>query len=337
MVYNRSQSFLSFLPIVVFYSLALTNLSQSIGQHPHPDELKRKTQVTFKRTESGVEVQIGEELFTCLDTKRFSRPICYPIFAPGQIGMTRNWPMKSGSREPQDHPHHQSMWIGHFINGIDFWTQAGGREQIRDIQLDPERSRLVVHSDWVSHSGQQICSTESSYTFGSADLYRANPMRWIRVTITFSSREHDLQFEDTKEGMFAIRTHPNLQLTPAKEAGPNAPFGTASNSEGIQGKEIWGKKARWVLYQGEIHGAPVAVAMFDHPSNLRHPTTWHARDYGLIAANPFGLHEFLGASVGEGAHKITKGDKLTLTFQALFIRGKPNVSDVERWYTEFAD
>jgi len=35
-------------------------------------------------------------------------------------------------------------------------------------------------------------------------------------------------------------------------------------------------------------GKTVGIAVFDHPSNPRHPTTWHVRDYGLFAANPLG-------------------------------------------------
>ncbi len=28
------------------------------------------------------------------------------------------------------------------------------------------------------------------------------------------------------------------------------------------------------------------------PKNPRHPATWHAREYGLLAANIFGLHDY---------------------------------------------
>ena len=54
------------------------------------------------------------------------------------------------------------------------------------------------------------------------------------------------------------------------------------------------------------------IAMFDHPSNLRHPTTWHARDYGLVAANPFGLHDFSKKNPkGAGNHVIPAGGTQT--------------------------
>jgi len=46
---------------------------------------------------------------------------------------------------------------------------------------------------------------------------------------------------------------------------------------------------------------------FDNPKNLRHPTYWHARHYGLLAANPFGLGEFLHDRHRDGSFVIAAG------------------------------
>ena len=74
-----------------------------------------------------------------------------------------------------------------------------------------------------------------------------------------------------------IRTHPALRLR------GSVAKGKAVNSGGISGKSVWGKRAEWVDYWGKIGKQTVGVAIFDHPSNPRHPTWWHARDYGLVA------------------------------------------------------
>ena len=39
-------------------------------------------------------------------------------------------------------------------------------------------------------------------------------------------------------------------------------------------------------------GHTVTIAIFDHPGNPGYPTYWHARGYGLFAANPLGRHIF---------------------------------------------
>ena len=103
----------------------------------------------------------------------------------------------------------------------------------------------------------------------------------------------------------------------------------------MSGKEIWGKNAKWLLYQGPIDGKPMSIAMFDHPENLRHPTTWHARDYGLVTANPFGLHHFLGKEKGSGAYRLKDGETLTLRYRVEFLNGLATPEEIESRYRAF--
>ena len=85
-------------------------------------------------------------------------------------------------------------------------------------------------------------------------------------------------------------------------------------------------------YSGLVDGKMTGIACFDHPDNLRHPTTWHARDYGLIAANPFGLHDFEKKDKGAGDYTIKKGESLTLKYRWLFHTGDTAAAKIEdRW------
>ena len=74
----------------------------------------------------------------------------------------------------------------------------------------------------------------------------------------------------------------------------------------------------------------MSIAMYDYPTNLGHPTTWHARDYGLVTANPFGQHHFLGKKKGAGAHKVKKGKELTLRYRIEFIGGAATAESITR-------
>ena len=89
------------------------------------------------------------------------------------------------------------------------------------------------------------------------------------------------------------------------------------------------------MYFGPVEGNPVSILMCDHPSNFRHPTTWHARDYGLIAANPFGLHDFLRMPKGSGAISLARGQTLTLRYRVYFADGILDTEAAEKLYTEF--
>lgn len=64
------------------------------------------------------------------------------------------------------------------------------------------------------------------------------------------------------------------------------------SSEGINGGEVWGTRAKWMELYGSIGDENISLVVCDHPSNLSYPTYWHARGYGLFAANPFGVKDF---------------------------------------------
>jgi hypothetical protein len=108
------------------------------------------------------------------------------------------------------------------------------------------------------------------------------------------------------------------------------------NSEGSAGeKAIWGKRADWVDYDGNVSGEDLGIAVFDSPKNLRHPTYWHARHYGLLAANPFGVKEFTHDRHQDGSYVIPAGGSLTLRYRVLVHHGdfqQARVGDAYRQY-----
>jgi len=129
----------------------------------------------------------------------------------------------------------------------------------------------------------------------------------------------ELTIGDEEEAAWAIRMIPTLRLR-GKVA-----QGKIVNSEGARDGEVWGKRAAWVDYYGpDRAGNPVGIAILDHPENLRHPTWWHARDYGLLAANPFGEGKFeKKADRDAGRYVIPTGEALTFRYRTIFARGRP--------------
>ena len=112
--------------------------------------------------------------------------------------------------------------------------------------------------------------------------------------------------------------------------------GTCLNSEGVIGKPIWGKRASWISYWAMFDEENVAISIFDHPSNPRHPTWWHARDYGLVAANPFGQHDFESKPEGAGNMNLKLGESVTFSYRFLFHLGDPQKSGLSQKYIEWS-
>ena len=335
--------------IFIIFCLAGITTDSAFGLQLNPDNSNEQTKlrsasdsdaskpssVVLSQNDKQISVSLDGKLFTSFDFQTYAKPIFYPIYAPGQIPMTRDWPMKKDSvGESHDHPHHKSMWISHEISGVDFWKEREGSVVTDSIETDfagKPNNVFRASSSWIKKSdGETLLTDRTTYWFGGD-----NKSRWINCLISYRATHGDFQFDDTKEGLFAIRTHPDLRLSARPKSGVAEVFGKAINSEGVTGKAVWGKAAKWMLYYGPVNGKPVSVAIYDHPSNLRHPTTWHARDYGLVAANPFGMHHFLGRKKGAGAYKVKGGESLELCYRIEFFRGIATPEVVEAKFKEF--
>ena len=113
--------------------------------------------------------------------------------------------------------------------------------------------------------------------------------------------------------------------------------GVITTATGERGEaEAWGKRAAWCDYSGLVEGDLVGVAIFDHPTNFRHPTYWHVRDYGLMTANPFGLSHFLGDPERDGSLVVPAGDELTFRYRLYCHGGDARGGYVAEQYLNFA-
>ena len=287
-------------------------------------------QVTLNSTPTQVEVQINDQPFTVYRFQGYPRPILFPVFGPGQVPMTRSYPMADALGEARDHPHHKSIWFAHgAVNGVDFWGEKGTIEST-SVTIDESKSQITATNQYRANN-QTICTDKTHLRFGATES-----TRWIDYDVTLTASEGDVLLGDTKEGTFAIRTHPDLQLSANPEGGVPEVFGHALNSEGERDQAIWGKRAKWVYYFGPVEGTDVGILFMDHPQNLRHPTTWHARDYGLVAANPFGLHDFLSEPEKTGDVIIKKSGSMRFVYRLLFLHGTADSTDCEQQFQAFA-
>ena len=292
------------------------------------ENLKSKTGgVSIKHisADKKVAVSLGSKLFTEYRYGNAKKPILYPIIGPHGISMTRNFPMKKGVHgEATDHPHHQSLYYVHIINGHDFWHARDGVEVRNDkivkAEMVGDEAVMVSQNSWMKDE-TVVCTDTTELRFGETD-----GARYIDFKITMHASNGPITFNETKEGTMAIRTHPALRLK------GDVAKGSAINSEGITGKSIWSKPAKWVNYWGPIDGNTVGIAIFDHPKNPRHPTTWHARDYGLITANPFGGKSFKS---GKGAMKVAKDSSVTFAYRFLFHKGSHKAAGISKQYQQW--
>lgn len=282
-----------------------------------------------------LQIQINGKLFTEYRTDRHV-PCLYPLMSPDGTHLTRQFPFQQDiAGEQSDHPHHIGFWFAHgSVNGYDFWHGRKGEKIVttRLHHTPPEevpggaRISFLAALDWIAED-KVVLREERTYT-----ITQRGTDRIIDVSCRLKATEGDVIFGDTKEGSFALRVAPTMRLK------GEIAQGGITNSNGNQGADSWGKRAKWVAYYGpDSTGTPTVAAIFDHPNNLRHPTWWHARDYGLLTANPFGARAYGGKASGQfDDYQLKQGEVLTLQYRLLLHQGELGTAQLDERWSDFS-
>jgi hypothetical protein len=327
---RRSFSFAVFASVVCWAGMFLPLQQRACGQ---------TEAVGVSMRDGKVVVEIGGKLFTEYHYQDVPRPYFWPVLTADGGEMTRQWPMANAKDEEHDHPHHRGLWFAHGnVNGLDFWSEEPNSCKIvHDGFLEVKsfnRYGLIKSKDkWLDHAGAVVCTDVRTMRFyGLSDRER---MLDFDITLQ-APPDKPVVFGDTKEGTMAIRVAESMRLKHKNGAGQ----GHIVMSTGLRDEETWGKRADWCDYYGPVakdgkNPEILGVAIFDHPDNPRHPTTWHVRDYGLFAANPFGLHEFEKAPANAGNLTIPAGQSVTFRYRFYFHHGDEKQAHVAEEYQKY--
>ncbi|HLW66598.1 MAG TPA: PmoA family protein [Gemmataceae bacterium] len=257
-----------------------------------------------------------------------AKPYSWPLYAPGDIPLTRFWPMEKGApKETKDHVHQKSAWFCHGdvipegmelkaktkgVEGVDFWSEADGHGKIvcepqvtGDLRINWAMPNIATHNVWLTAEGVKILDEDRDIT-----LKLVGENRLLIFDIDLHASVCPITFADTKEGAFGVRVNDEIRLD---SKGPKSKMVNADSKSGE--KEIWGFKSDWCDYSGEIGGNLAGIAVFDDPKNA-YRACWHARAYGLMAANPFGRDRsgFPAVKGQTDLVKLRKGEHLKLRY-----------------------
>ena len=76
----------------------------------------------------------------------------------------------------------------------------------------------------------------------------------------------------------------------------------------------------------------MTIAILDNPSNPNFPTFWHARGYGLFAANPLGEKVLPGDGKQDFDLTLEPGKSATFHYRVLILDGTAKPADIEKAY-----
>lgn len=304
------------------------------------------TGFTAEKSPTGVVVKYDGQPFAEYVISEANKPYLFPVYGPTGKQMTRAFPMQNVDGEQKDHYHHRGICFGHQdINGFDSWMERGSVSLLPDDQLNDKQKAALARMGSTKHvafkeikadAQQAVIVEENEYVGGDGKksvteirrmTFRVEgETRLIDWDQEFIARDGEVTFGDRKDAGLSIRVPTSMAVDTNKG-------GHIVTSTGITDKDAWGKRAPWVDYSGPVDGETLGVAMLNHPTSFRHPTTWHVRTYGLFTANCFGT---LDKNDPNGPVTLKQGEKLLLRHRFLFHKGDDKAANIAAAYERYA-
>ena len=287
--------------------------------------------------ERRVDIVINGQPFTSyIWPEKLAKPVLYPVRTAKGTVVTRGFPLEPRPGERVDHPHHAGLWFNYGnVSGFDFWNNSEaikvedipkmGNIRHRAITLaksGADQAELEVDADWISGRQQLILKEHTRFVFRGGANFRSID----RVT-ALQALDEKVVFHDDKEGVLGMRvaraleapsdkpevfTDSNGRATAVAKLDNTGVNGVYLTSEGKKGDAAWGTRGRWCNLSRQVGDEPVTITILDHTANPGFPTYWHARGYGLFAANPLGQKVFTN---GKQELNFTLAPNQSVTFR----------------------
>lgn len=296
-----------------------------------------------------IDVIIGKQLFTSfLYPDTLEKPVLYPVFTLSGTDVTRGFPLNPKAGDPTDHPHHIGIWFNYEnVNGLDFWNNSYAipkekKSQYGWVKTDKitemksgATGMLAYHAAWTNQKNETLLEENTKLEFSEVGHKRI-----IDRTTTLTAKT-DVKFTDAKDGLLGMRLAHELQIptdqdqkftddkgnvTVVKGGTDKVANGNYVTSEGKMGNDAWSTRAAWCKVYGKMGNDSISVVIIDHPQNPNYPTFWHARGYGLFAANPLGEKIFTNGK-SEKNLSLKPGESVTFRYRVVVDEGKNSISN----------
>ncbi len=280
----------------------------------------------------------GKALWTLNFAKEEGKPYFHPVCLAD--GTVLTW------LRPGDHIWHRALWFSwKFINKLNYWEEnkegkSQGLSDITDVKFEEGKdgvTKITILLDYHPPDKPAVLKERREIAITPPDKEGCYRMDW-RMTWTAGAEDALLDRTPTKaDGGPAWGGYAGLSFRAVKEMTEYQAF----DSEGRKNLDGHGQKARWLDFSGMVPDTSAAlrgkvqprkaagVAMFDHPSNPRHPAPWF-----VIMGGTFGYCS--PAFIFDKAHTIPAGQSLTLFYRVLIHPGRGDAAALEKEWKDFA-
>jgi hypothetical protein len=244
------------------------------------------------------------------------------------------------------------------VNDLDFWNNSKAipadraprmgtvvHKRVIEASSGRDKGELNVEMDWVDSKGTLLLKENTHFIF-RGDATSRTIDRITRLT----AMKEPVVFGESKEGVLGIRvargleqpsnapevfTDANGQASKTKVVNNEGVTGSYVGSDGKTGDAVWGTRGPWTMLKGKVEGEEVTLAILDHPGNPGYPTYWHARGYGLYAANNLGQNAF-DPKQPEVKRTIAPGESMTFRHRVMIVSGPVEPARMNAEHKKFA-
>ncbi len=252
------------------------------------------------------------------------RPFFANLKTLSGIKVSRNFPPIPGTDETDHATMHPGIWLAFGdLSGNDFWRNKS-KVQHQGFVSPPATDKGVLEfiqkKRYLDADESPVCDEVCRCTLRTLDGGVL-----IEIDSTFSS-DREFYFGDQEEMGLGIRVATAI----TEKRG-----GQITDSQGrTTARQVWSQPSAWCDYSGRVGDTEIGMMILCHPDNFRN--SWmHARDYGVIAANPFGRN-----AMGKGPPDKTwvrPGETLRLRYGVFVHQGTLDHAAIYQRYLALTD
>jgi predicted secreted protein len=281
-----------------------------------------QTAFEIDRSDSQVKVTVDKRPLLVYQAKENPfKPYVWKFFTPGGVNVLRD--------SPSDHLHHHALMFAVAADGINFWEERTGPGMERNVGLSDVQPAEVAGIQWAAwtqdldwmppESDAPLLRERRTLATAQVGEPKASLLAWItRLEVPAGKAKVTL----SGSNYFGL----GMRFLPSMDTGGQ--FRNADGQTGVDGTN--GKTSKWCAYSASADGKPVTIAVFDAPTNPRHPATWFTMDKGFA---------YLSATLGLADQPlvIEAGHPLVLRYAVALWDGQPAPEQIEKLYQQLAD
>lgn len=242
------------------------------------------------------------------------KPYVSQLYTPAGVAMLRD--------SPHDHKHHHSLMFAVAADGVDFWSEVPKCGKQAHRQIGTGKDSLTHQLDWTTQEGRQGLREERTITVHQGKDLAATLLTW-QCKLETPAGKDEVKLTGNHYFGLGVRFVTSMDKV-----------GAFMNSSGGTGDVVRGSErlvtAEWCACSGPVDGKTVTVAVFDHPSNLRHPNRM------FTMSDPF---SYISSTLNLWKEPFTlqAGKPLVLRYGVAAWDGNVDASVVEKSYRQWIE